>query len=133
TVPDPLHADSDGNGIGDACDCSSPDVPGAICDLRKLLVPTLCGAERLDASLERTIRRDVAKAVALLSPGERSRGRRRARFLERADARLGAIVRTSTARPKKHGPTDACRAAIARLVGQRRGRLAALGVSTMSR
>jgi hypothetical protein len=99
-----------------------------ICDLQKLLVPRLCGPDRIGGTLARVLERNVRKAVASLKTAERSR--HRAKLLERATRRLEAIVRASTAeRGKdagKHATAPACQARIARMVEQRRGRLAAL-------
>src|SRR5262249_37633141 len=123
----PLALDSDGNGLGAGRHCATADVPGAICDLRKLLVPTLCGHDPIGATLARAIRRNVEKAVTLLESGERSRGKHRVKAVQRVGGRLRAILRASAARGRKHGTTEACQATIGRLVAQRQGRLAALG------
>ena len=120
--------DTDGNGVGDACDCASADVPGMICDLQKLLVPALCGSDRIGVPLAHSLERNVRKALAILKAVQRRGGKPRAKLLERACRRLTAIVRASAAHHGKHSTTSpACQATIARMVEQRVGRLAALG------
>ena len=96
-----------------------------ICDLEKMLAPTLCGPDRIGAAVERAFEHDVRKAVAFLRIARRAPARHRARLLRRADRRLQAIVRASAAH-RRHPIAPACQAAIAHVVGQRRGCLAAL-------
>ena len=127
-VPDALQMDTDGNGVGDACDCASADVPGMICDLQKLLVPALCGPDRIGPPVAHALERNVRKALAILKAVQRRGGKPRAQLLERASRRLTAIVRASAAHHGKRSTTSpACQATIARMVAQRVGRLAALG------
>jgi hypothetical protein len=97
-----------------------------ICDLEKLLGPTLCGSEPIGGALARAVRDDVRKAEALLRTAGRTPVGHRARLFRRADRRLDAIVRASMAHRGKHAIAPACQATIARVVAQRRGRLAAL-------
>ncbi|HJW68083.1 MAG TPA: hypothetical protein VJ829_01865 [Candidatus Binatia bacterium] len=77
-------------------------MPGMICDLQKLLVPRLCGPDRIGGTLARVLERNVRKAVASLKTAERGK------------------------HAGKHATAPACQARIARMVEQRRGRLAAL-------
>lgn len=112
------------NGV---CVHSNQGFDATVCELGKLLEPGLCGADPIDAKLQRAIEVKTTKARNLIGKAENN-ARVGAKLLGRAAKNLTSLFKRIGKSANRGKITPACRATLEQLVTARQALVGALPV-----